>query len=68
LSNIGGGVCGLYLAWKLAEKGEQVIVFEKNKEIGKKICSGLFSQNIFNYIPQAKNLIQNKIDYTLQRV
>ena len=62
---IGGGVCGLYLSWKLAEKGEDVTVFEQREEIGKQTCSGLFSQRIFDYIPQSKKLIQNKIDYTL---
>jgi flavin-dependent dehydrogenase len=62
---IGGGVCGLYLAWKLAEKGEDITVFEQKKEIGKQSCSGLFSQRIFAHIPQSKKLIQNEIDYTL---
>ncbi|KPJ56716.1 hypothetical protein AMJ49_04125 [Parcubacteria bacterium DG_74_2] len=62
---VGAGVCGLYLAWKLSEKGHKVAVFEKKQEIGKQACSGLFSQKIFDYIPQSRNLIQNKIDYTL---
>jgi flavin-dependent dehydrogenase len=62
---IGGGVCGLYLADKLAKKGEDVTIFEQRKEIGKQSCSGLFSQRIFYYIPQSKKLIQNEIDYTL---
>jgi flavin-dependent dehydrogenase len=62
---IGGGVCGLYLASKLAEKGEDVTVFEQRKEIGKQTCSGLFSERIFDYIPESKKLIQNEIDYTL---
>jgi len=62
---IGGGVCGLYLAWRLSEKGFEVIVFEKNKKIGKEACSGLFSQRIFYFIPQSERLVQNKIKYTL---
>ena len=62
---IGGGVCGLYLAGKLAERGENVTVFEQRGKIGKQTCSGLLSERIFNYIPQSKKLIQNKIDYTL---
>ncbi len=62
---IGGGVCGLYLAWKLSEKGEKVTVFEKNDKIGKEACSGLFSERILEYIPQSRDLIQNKIDFSL---
>jgi digeranylgeranylglycerophospholipid reductase len=62
---IGAGITGLYLAWKLAEKGEDVTVFEKREKIGKEACSGLFSDRILEFIPQSKSLIQNKIDYTL---
>ena len=43
---IGGGICGLYLSWKLSRKGHLVTVFEKKKKIGNEICSGLFSERI----------------------
>ncbi|PIR72717.1 MAG: hypothetical protein COU42_00085 [Candidatus Nealsonbacteria bacterium CG10_big_fil_rev_8_21_14_0_10_36_24] len=59
---IGGGICGLYLAWKLSEKGHNVTVFEKKGEIGNEVCSGLFSQRIFELIPLSAGLIQNKIN------
>jgi len=62
---IGAGICGLYLAWKLAEKGEEVIVFEKKEKIGKEACSGLFSERILDFIPESQKLIQNKIEYCL---
>lgn len=62
---IGGGICGLYLACKLAKKGHKVTVFEKKEAIGKKVCSGLFSERILRFIPQSKKLIQNRIDYCL---
>ena len=62
---IGGGICGLYLAWKLSEKGEEVVIFEKNEKIGKETCSGLFSEKILEFIPDATKLIEKKIDYCL---
>jgi len=72
---IGAGINGLYLAWKLAEKGEDVTVFEKREKIGKDVCSGLFSERILEFIPHLRggagfipenqNLIQNKIESVL---
>jgi len=62
---IGAGICGLYLAWKLAEKGHQVTIFEKKEKIGKKVCSGLFSERILEFIPQSQKLIQNQIERAL---
>jgi len=62
---IGAGICGLYLAWKLSEQGEEVTVFEKREKIGKKACSGLFSERILDFIPQSQELIQNQIESCL---
>ena len=62
---IGAGICGLYIARKLSEKGFNVTIFEKNKKIGKHACSGLFSQKILNFIPESKTIIQNRIKYAL---
>ncbi|XOB46505.1 MAG: FAD-dependent oxidoreductase [Candidatus Nealsonbacteria bacterium] len=64
---IGAGICGLYLAQKLSERGFEVTVFEKNKKIGKETCSGLFSERILDYVPDSKNLIENQIEYALLR-
>ncbi len=62
---IGAGICGLYLGWKLAEKGEEVVVFEKKAKIGKEVCSGLFSEKILNFIPESQKLIKNRVEYCL---
>ena len=62
---IGAGIAGLYLAWKLSEKGHNVSVFERRGVIGKEACSGLFSERVLDYIPQSKKLVQNTIDFCL---
>jgi flavin-dependent dehydrogenase len=59
---IGGGISGLYLAWKLSEKGNEVIVFEKKTKIGNDVCSGLFSKRILDFIPLSEKLIKNRIN------
>ena len=62
---VGAGICGLYLGWKLAERGEEVTVFEKKEKIGKEVCSGLFSERILEFIPESEKLIQNQIESVL---
>ena len=62
---VGAGICGLYLAWKLSQKGYNVTVFEKKEKIGKQACSRLFSERILEFIPESKKLIQNQIDSVL---
>jgi len=58
---VGCSINGAYLAWKLSEKHD-VTVFEKNKLIGEKPCSGLISERIWNFIPKNENIIENLIN------
>jgi len=60
---IGAGATGLYLAWKLSEKKNEVFVFERRKKVGGKVCSGLFSERIFEFVPESKKLIKNEINF-----
>ncbi len=60
---IGAGIVGLYLAKRLKEKGLKVVVFEKNKEIGQKPCTGLISERIFEFIPEASKIAKRKVNY-----
>ena len=62
---IGAGIVGLYLAKRLKEKGFEVVVFEKNKEIGQKPCTGLISERIFEFIPEASKIAKRKVDYLI---
>lgn len=61
---IGAGLIGLYLAFKLSKQGHSVSVFDKKSEknIGKKVCSSLFSERILDFIPQASDCIKNEIN------
>lgn len=57
---VGGGPVGLYTA-SLLQKDFKVLVLEKEKELGKKACSGLYSKKIFEFVPQG-HFIENEID------
>jgi len=62
LAIIGAGTCGLYLGWKLAKKGGGITIFEKNSGLGNKVCSGLFSERILQFVPESKKLIEKEIN------
>lgn len=70
---IGAGICGSYLAWRLSEKGYRIFLFEKRAENIEKACSGLYSEEIFNFLPRdeilsfAKNKINSCIIYFPKR-
>lgn len=58
---IGAGTIGLYLASKIKEKGHSVTLFEQRNKIGTDVCSGIFSEKIFKFIPESKNIVENEI-------
>lgn len=49
---VGGGPVGAYLSMKFVEKGNQVLILEKEKQVGGKACSGIVSKRIFDFIPR----------------
>lgn len=56
---VGCGIIGAYLGWKLAQKGENVTIFEMKNAIGKEACSGLISRRLFGHIPANESLVEN---------
>jgi len=62
---IGAGIIGLYLAWKLSKKGYKVNVFEKEKSLKDKPCSGLISERLKNFVPFDNSIVEKEIDSCL---
>jgi len=57
---VGCGINGTYLAWRLS-KEHDVIAFEKRKDVGKKVCSGLVSERLWKFIPKSNKILQHRI-------
>ena len=57
---IGAGPAGLKAAEVLASNGKKVVVFEKNKIIGKKVCAGGIAERDLEYIP--RKLVEKEFD------
>ncbi|MFH1650181.1 MAG: NAD(P)/FAD-dependent oxidoreductase [Candidatus Woesearchaeota archaeon] len=63
VSVIGAGPHGNLVAWKLAEKGFNVHVYEEHKETGVPVaCTGLLSDTISKHIIVPKEAINGKIN------
>ncbi|MDD5416487.1 MAG: NAD(P)-binding protein, partial [Candidatus Aenigmarchaeota archaeon] len=57
---VGCGIAGGYLAYRLS-KYHDVTVFEHKKKIGKKACSGLVSERLWDFIPKNEKLVKHRI-------
>ncbi len=60
---VGAGPIGGYVAGKIAEKNNKVIIFEKNRQIGTPVnCAGLVSPRVFDFLDiQKEKVIQNTL-------
>ena len=56
---VGAGPVGLYLSSLL--KGLDVVVLDRNKDIGKKADSGLYSRNLEKFIPMNQDWVEHKV-------
>jgi digeranylgeranylglycerophospholipid reductase len=55
---VGAGPAGSYFAYKLAELGNQVIVFERQTQIGSSVCcTGIVGKECFDKFPVAFNAV-----------
>lgn len=59
---IGAGTIGLYTAWKLAEQGNSVSLFESKPNVCGKVCSGLISERLWDYIEKNPEFIKKEFD------
>jgi len=59
---IGCSINGAYLAYKLANGGHDVTVFERKEKSGGKACSGLVSERIWSRIPQNDKILENVVN------
>jgi geranylgeranyl reductase family protein len=57
---IGAGPAGLNCAQTLANSNKKVLLIEQNKIIGPKVCAGLFTNNLINYMKMPEKLIDKK--------
>jgi flavin-dependent dehydrogenase len=62
---IGAGIAGLYLGWRLRQKGYEVVILEKKDKIGGKACTALVSERIKEYLPIGNDIYGKKVDSVL---
>jgi len=59
---VGGSAVGLYLAREFFKKGNSVLILERKKSVGGKVCSGLLSQHIFSLLLKSPEEILKEND------
>jgi len=59
---VGGSAVGLYLAREFLKKGNSVLILERKKSVGGKVCSGLLSQHIFSLLLKSPEEILKEND------
>lgn len=57
---IGAGPAGLNCAYHLQKSNKKILILEKNKIIGPKICGGGLTPNCYNYLKPPKKLISKE--------
>jgi flavin-dependent dehydrogenase len=62
---IGAGPAGLKCAEVLGNAGKKVMLLEKNKEIGPKVCAGGLTRKSFRYLNLPPELIERKYQTTI---
>ncbi|MFB6215387.1 MAG: geranylgeranyl reductase family protein [Candidatus Aenigmatarchaeota archaeon] len=59
---VGAGPVGSFLSWKFSEKGNRVLLLERDV-VGEPLkCTGHISKELFNFIPYNEDIIQNEIE------
>ena len=59
---IGAGPAGNYLAWKLAEKGHVVDIYEEHNEVGKPVqCTGIVTKTLRDLVPIESSFFVNQL-------
>jgi digeranylgeranylglycerophospholipid reductase len=65
VSIIGGGPVGNYLAWKLAEDGVDVDVYEEHNRIGYPVaCTGILTSCLKDFVKVKDDFVVNKVNQT----
>jgi digeranylgeranylglycerophospholipid reductase len=65
VSIVGAGPVGNYLAWKLADKGVDVDVYEEHTRIGCPVaCTGILTSCLKDFVKLKDDFVMNKVNQT----
>lgn len=60
---IGAGPAGAYAAWKLAESGKKVVLFEEHSVVGKPVqCTGIVTKALFDLVEPSDDYLINELN------